>query len=55
MDKLTTRKQYDDAKARVELLINEATRLGMLEPDMDNKYTREIALLSKLMAAYENK
>lgn len=54
MDKLTTRKQYDDAKARVEQLIAEATRLGMLEPDMDNEYTQEIASLSKQMAAYED-
>ena len=54
MNKLTTRKQYDDAKARVEQLIAEATRMGMLEPDMDNEYTREIASLSKLMAAYED-
>ena len=54
MDKLTTRKQYDDAKARVEQLIAEATQMGMLEPDMDNEYTREITSLSKLMAAYED-
>ena len=54
MNKLTTRKQYDDAKARVEQLIAEATRMGMLEPDMDNEYTRKIASLSKLMAAYED-
>ncbi len=54
MDKLTTRKQYDDAKVRVEQLIAEATRMGMLEPDMDNEYTQEIASLSKQMAAYED-
>lgn len=54
MEKLTTRKQYDDVKARVELLIAEATQKGMLEPDMDNDYTQEIALLSKQMAAYED-
>ena len=54
MDKLTTRKQYDNAKARVEQLIAEATRMGMLEPDMDNEYTQEIASLSKQMAAYED-
>lgn len=54
MDKLTTRKQYDDVKARVELLIAEATRMGMLEPEMDNAYTQEIASLSKQMAAYED-
>ncbi|MBQ9671265.1 MAG: helix-turn-helix domain-containing protein [Prevotella sp.] len=54
MEKLTTRKQYDDAKDRVEQLITEATQKGMLEPDMDNSYTQEIALLSKQMALYED-
>ena len=54
MDKFTTRKQYDDAKARVEQLIAEATRSGMLEPGMDNAYTQEIALLSKQMATFED-
>lgn len=54
MNKLTTRKQYDEAKARVEKLIAEATRLGLLEPDLDNVYTKEIALLSKQMAAFED-
>ena len=47
-------KQYDEAKARVELLIAEATAKGLLEPDMDNDYTREISLLSQQMAAYED-
>ncbi len=54
MEKLTTRSQYDEAKARVEQLIAEATQKGMLEPDMDNAYTKEIALLSRLMADYED-
>lgn len=54
MNKLTTRKQYDEAKARVEQLIAEATRQGLLEPDMDNVYTQEIAFLSKQMAAFED-
>lgn len=54
MEKLTTRKQYDAAKAKVEQLIAEATEKGMLEPDMDNKYTQEISRLSKQMAAYED-
>ena len=53
MEKLTTRKQYDDVKARVEQLIAEATQKGMLEPDMDNEYTQEISLLSRQMAEYE--
>lgn len=54
MEKLTTRKQYDETKAQVEQLIAEATQKGMLKPDMDNAYTKEIALLSQLMAAYED-
>ena len=54
MEKLTTRKQYDDAKARVEQLIAEATQKGMLESDMDNEYTQEIAVLSHQMADYED-
>ena len=54
MEKLTTRKQYDETKARVESLIAEATEKGMLEPEMDKVYTQEIGKLSKLMAAYED-
>jgi len=54
MEKLTTRKQYDEAKARVEQLIAEATQKGMLESDMDNAYTQEISLLSQQMAAFED-
>ena len=54
MEKLTTRQQYDETKARVEQLIAEATAKGMLEPEMDNVYTQEIGKLSELMAAYED-
>ena len=54
MKKIVTRKQYDEVKSKVEQLIAEATQKGMLEPDMDNEYTQEIALLSKQMAAYED-
>ena len=52
--KLTTRQEYDEMKAVVEALISEATEKGMLEPEMDNEYTREISELSKLMATYED-
>lgn len=52
--KLTTRIEYDAAKLRVEKLIAEATEKGMLEPDMDNEYTQEIASLSREMAQYED-
>ena len=54
MEKLTTRKQYDETKARVEQLIAEATQKGMLESDMDNAYTQEISVLSQQMAAFED-
>lgn len=54
MNRLTTREQYDAVKAKVEQLIAEATEKGMLEPDMDNDYTREITLLSQQMALYED-
>ena len=48
------RKQYDETKMQVEQLIADATRLGMLEPDMENEYTLKISELSKLMADYED-
>jgi antitoxin component HigA of HigAB toxin-antitoxin module len=54
MNKLTTRKEYDEIKAKVEALFAEATDKGMLEPEMDNEYTRQISDLSKLMAQYED-
>ena len=54
MNKLTTRKEYDEIKAKVETLIAEATDKGMLEPEMDNEYTRQISDLSKLMVQYED-
>jgi antitoxin component HigA of HigAB toxin-antitoxin module len=52
--KITTQREYDDVRGRVEQLINEATQKGMIEPEMDNEYTREIAQLSKMMADYED-
>ncbi len=52
--KLTTRKEYDEVRAAVEGLIAEATEKGLLEPDMDNEYTRQIAELSKQMAQFED-
>ena len=54
VEKLTTRQQYDETKARVEQLIAEATEKGLLEPDMDNAYTQEIGNLSKQMADFED-
>ncbi|MBR3432896.1 MAG: helix-turn-helix domain-containing protein [Bacteroidaceae bacterium] len=52
--RLTSKQEYNKTKAMVEALIAEATEKGMLEPDMDNDYTRKIADLSKLMAQYED-
>lgn len=52
--KLTTRGEYDAAKARMEELISEATVKGMLEPDMDNEYTREIGSIGSMMSDYED-
>lgn len=54
MKKLTSREQYDAVKSRVEQLIAEATRKGLLESENDNAYTREIAALSQQMAQYED-
>ena len=54
MEKLKTREEYEEAKAKVDKLIAEATRSGMLESESDNAYIQEIACLSKLMAAYED-
>ena len=48
---LERRQEYDEAKAKVEQLISEATEKNLLKSDMDNEYTREIARLSKQMAA----
>ena len=50
----TTKVEYDAARVRMEKLIAEATEKGLLEPEMDNEYTREIGALGKLMAAYED-
>ena len=52
--KLTTRQEYDETKAIIEALIAEATEKGMLEPEMNNEYTRKISDLSKQMAQYED-
>ena len=51
---ITTREQYDEVRARVNELINEATAKGLLEPDADNEYIREISKLAKLTAEYED-
>lgn len=54
MERITTKSQYESAKQRMDNLISEATTLGLLEPDMDNEYTRQISMLASLMADYED-
>lgn len=53
-EKIITREEYDVVKNKVEQLIAEATAKGLIEPEMDNDYTRTISQLSQLMAAYED-
>ena len=50
----STREQYDLVRSCVNELIKEATKLGMLEPRMDNEYLSEIARLEKISAEYED-
>ncbi|WP_300725416.1 helix-turn-helix domain-containing protein [uncultured Bacteroides sp.] len=51
---ITTREQYDETVRRMNELIKEATGKGMLVPNADNEYIREISRLAQLMADYEN-
>lgn len=51
---ISTREEYDLVRSRVNELINEATKLGMLESGMDNEYIKEISQLAKLSAEYED-
>lgn len=51
---ITTREQYDEVRVRVNELISEATQKGLLEPNADNEYIREISRLAKLSAEYED-
>jgi HTH-type transcriptional regulator/antitoxin HigA len=52
--KIETEEQYEAVRSRVNELIVEASRKGLLESDYDNEYTREIGRLSYLGAMYEN-
>ncbi|MDL2291812.1 helix-turn-helix transcriptional regulator [Bacteroides sp. OttesenSCG-928-F21] len=54
IDCISTRAQYDTVRSRLDELINEATKKGMLEPGMDNEYIREIGRLAKMSAEYED-
>ena len=51
---ITTREQYDAVRRRVNELVCEATKKGMLEPDADNEYIREIGRLARMSAEYED-
>ena len=51
---IKTREQYDKVQKRVNELIKEASQKGMLEPNMDNEYIREIGRLARLTADYED-
>lgn len=54
LKKIETARQYEAVRSRLDELIREATEKGLLEPEADNKYTREIGRLSYLGAIYEN-
>ena len=51
---IKTQSEYDKAMAYVNALIDEATEKGVLEPDADNKYTREIGRVGSLCADFES-
>jgi antitoxin component HigA of HigAB toxin-antitoxin module len=52
--KIQTRADYDKASAYVDKLTAEATKKGLLEPDADNEYTREIGRVERLCAGYKD-
>jgi antitoxin component HigA of HigAB toxin-antitoxin module len=54
LKEITSPAEYEAVKVRLNELIKEATEKGLLEPDADNKYTREIGHLSYLGAIYES-
>ena len=54
IEKIETAAQYDAVCVRVDELIDEASKKGLLESEYDNEYTREIGRLSHLGAVYEN-
>lgn len=55
IDCISTREQYDTVRSRVNELISEATKKGMLDsPEPDNEYIREIGRLARMSAEYED-
>lgn len=51
---ITTREGYELAKSQLDALIKEASKKGMLEPEADNEYIRQISQLAKDIAKYED-
>ena len=51
---ITSQEQYNEVRTQIEELIHEATTKGMLDPEVDNEYIREIGKLVKLAAEYED-
>lgn len=55
ISEIVTSELYEEVKAYVNALINEATHNGCLvDPEADNEYTREIGRLGTICADYEN-
>ena len=53
--RLTTRNEYDNIRAHIELLVKEATEGGYFpDPEGDNEYIREFGRLARLSALYED-
>ena len=52
-EKIASKEQYEVCKSRLNEFIKEATAKKMLEPEMDNEYTRQIGSLALLIAEYE--
>lgn len=55
ISEIVTKDLYEEIKAYVNALIDEATKNGSLsDPEADNEYTREIGKLAGICADYEN-
>jgi DNA-binding helix-turn-helix protein len=55
ISEIVTKDLYEEIKAYVNALIDEATKNGSLsDPEADNEYTREIGKLAGICANYEN-
>ncbi|NDV64025.1 hypothetical protein [Bacteroides sp. 224] len=54
IEEITSKEQYDHVRSKLDDLIAEATKKGLLEPEMDNEYTQKIGCLSIALAKYED-